>query len=186
MANTSITMVFQCNNGVLTTDPPECMTVPRALYTLLLFHLGYGGQIIEQSPTRIVARSSFFGRTDVHTFTGSPEDIAKLTEACKIHMHPRSSSLNVDDLITTASELRADALRNTVDALNNSYERGGISMLVACGILDPLDPIRGIALIKKLNADKHGWGMRLIIDLLELFTEQKILRFSQIVDQVGV
>lgn len=61
-------------------------TVKRALESLLVYELGYGGVIEEITPTKVVVKTRIMSCIDTTIFTGSEEDMAMLVEAASISL----------------------------------------------------------------------------------------------------
>lgn len=82
------------NSGYIYANEPEQRTVPKALESLLVYELGYGGRVAEWSPTKLVVETSIMACVDTVTFEGSEQDMALLVEAAYLaaECHPMRAS----------------------------------------------------------------------------------------------
>jgi hypothetical protein len=68
-------------------DFGHARTIPHAMWTMLAYHLGFGGDIIELTETKIVTRTRVFALTDTVTFSGNKEDMKYLHKAVSLYLN---------------------------------------------------------------------------------------------------
>lgn len=92
------------HNGELFVYPPRFESVQRALRSLVEFELGFGGRVVDATPTRIEVHTSVLACRDTAVFSGTAEDMRLLVE--------------VVAYMTVIENERADLVsRRTVDQL---------------------------------------------------------------------
>lgn len=91
-----ITIINSRNNsGVIYENKPGQHTVSSALELMLIYEFGYGGRLVELTPTKVVIQTTIMACVDTQTITGSEEEMKLVVEAaCLAHeYHPMRKGL---------------------------------------------------------------------------------------------
>jgi len=93
-----ITYVNARYNGSPEPNVTQHKKSTHAAYTSLVrFEIGYGGVIVDLSPTKVVCKTPVLGSVDVVTFTGSEKDMRPLVLAAGYSLQLRAA--HKDELI---------------------------------------------------------------------------------------
>lgn len=158
------------NSGRIYEDAPQQRTISRALELMLIYEFGYGGRLIELTPTKVVVRITIMACVDVSAFEGSEEDMKLLTEAAYLatEYHP---------LKPKAPEAYKDA---AMDVVMRVTKGNPLLINMSYGILLGTPAVKA-ALIDMIRSEDEA----IIKELLEL-SPKELLPIMMLVRQDGV
>ena len=74
------------DNGIVHDPIVKEQSTDKALKSLVVFELGFGGRIVEITPFKIITRTLYPGGVDTTTFEGRVSEMKPLIEFCTIWM----------------------------------------------------------------------------------------------------
>jgi hypothetical protein len=73
-------------------------TLSKSLNVLISCELGFGGQLMEVTPTRVVVQTEVMGCIDITIFEGTEEAMVMLVKTAHIANHVRHLSMSTDNI----------------------------------------------------------------------------------------
>lgn len=146
----AITRTSQCHNGEWFKPETRETNGWEAFESLISFHLGWGGQIVEITEEKLVVRTQVMATTDVDTFTGSKEEMLPIITVAGCYL-------------MTIKEGAKKLAGNAADQLMVMSGGNGIKPLFARMIGGFLtgNPTTKIALIGAMNVEDQAFAAQL-------------------------
>ena len=171
------------HNGEEHKLPERTVPISKALNSLVEFELGYGGNIVELTESRVVVQTRVMNCVDTTVFEGSAEDMRPLAEVAGYY------------LMVSSGEANEKVISSVVDALGSHGSGKGLNTLLFTNLAPLMVGAKRVkmACVLALGVEDEesartamGIDYKDLIAMLELHCEFPEVSFGELVELTGI